>query len=99
GLTYLVDIQCGQKTGFYLDQRDNRRAVAAYAHGKRVLDLFCYTGGFSLNALHHGGAVSSLGFDASSTAIEIARQNAVLNHLGTARFETADVFEALESLR
>ncbi|HEV3168471.1 MAG TPA: class I SAM-dependent rRNA methyltransferase [Isosphaeraceae bacterium] len=99
GLTYLVDIQCGQKTGFYLDQRDNRRAVASYAQGRRVLDLFCYTGGFTLNALHHGRAVSALGIDASSTAIEIARQNAVVNHLSTARFETADVFEVLETLR
>ena len=99
GLTYLVDLKAGQKTGFYLDQRDNRRAVAAYCRGKRVLDLFCYTGGFSLNALQHGGAASVLGIDSSSTAIDLARQNAVANHLGKARFEAADVFETLETLR
>jgi 23S rRNA (cytosine1962-C5)-methyltransferase len=51
GLRYRVDLGAGQKTGFYLDQRDNRRAVAAWAGGKRVLDLFCYTGGVALNAL------------------------------------------------
>jgi len=99
GLTYLVDLQAGQKTGFYLDQRTNRRAVADLCRGKRVLDLFCYTGGFALNALHHGGAVSALGIDSSATAVELARQNAVANRLGTARFEAADVFDTLETLR
>jgi 23S rRNA (cytosine1962-C5)-methyltransferase len=98
-ITYLVDVASGQKTGFYLDQRDNRRAVAAYTQGQRVLDLFCYTGGFSLTALRHGGARSALGIDASSTAIEIARQNAIVNHLSTGRFEAADVFETLQTLR
>src|SRR5262249_28580401 len=63
GITYLVDIATGQKTGFYLDQRENRLAAASYAEGRRVLDLFCYTGGFSLNALLHGEAHSTLGFD------------------------------------
>lgn len=99
GVTFLVDLQSGQKTGFYLDQHENRRAVAAYCRDKHVLDLYCYTGGFALHALRHGGAQSVLGIDASSTAIEIARQNAVLNHLGSARFEAADVFETLEALR
>ena len=99
GLTYLVDLKAGQKTGFYLDQRHNRRAVAEYCQGKRVLDLFCYTGGFALSALRHGGATSVLGIDSSVTAIELARQNAVVNHLGKARFEAADVFDTLETLR
>ena len=99
GLTYRVDLQSGQKTGFYLDQLDNRKAVAGYCRGKRLLDLYCYTGGFSLNALRHGGATTSLGIDSSATAIELARENAVANQLGTARFEAADVFDTLEALR
>ena len=98
-LTYRVDLATGQKTGFYLDQRDNRRAVAAYARGRRVLDLFCYTGGFSINAQVHGGAASTLGIDSSERAIELARENAVANHARTARFEAADAFETLERLR
>jgi 23S rRNA (cytosine1962-C5)-methyltransferase len=99
GVAYLVDLKAGQKTGFYLDQRLNRRAAAAYCQGKRVLDLYCYSGGFALTALRHGGAASALGIDSSATAIDLARQNAVLNHLGTARFEAADVFDVLEQLR
>ncbi|AGA25775.1 class I SAM-dependent rRNA methyltransferase [Singulisphaera acidiphila] len=99
GLTFWVDLKGGQKTGFYLDQRENRRAVAQYCQGKRVLDLFTYTGAFALNALKHGGAESVLGIDSSSTAIEVARHHAVLNQLGKARFESADVFDALETIR
>ena len=99
GVTYALDLATGQKTGFYLDQRDNRRAVAGYAGGRCVLDLFCYTGGFSLNALLHGMAESSLGIDTSERAIDLARRNATSNQAGTARFEAADVFEALENLR
>ncbi|MHC5540578.1 class I SAM-dependent rRNA methyltransferase, partial [Singulisphaera rosea] len=99
GLTFWVDLKAGQKTGFYLDQRTNRKAVAAYCQGKEVLDLFCYTGGFTLNALLHGGATSVLGIDSSSTAIEVARHHAVINKLGAARFEAADVFDTLETLR
>ena len=99
GLTYQVDLKTGQKTGFFLDQRDNRRAVAAHAGGRRVLDLFCYTGGFSLNALILGEATSALGIDSSERAIESARGNAIANHARSARFEVADVFEALEALR
>jgi 23S rRNA (cytosine1962-C5)-methyltransferase len=98
-LTYRVDLATGQKTGFFLDQRDNRRAVAGYAEGRRVLDLFCYSGGFSLNALHHGKASSTLGFDTSVPAIELARQNTIANHVRAARFEVADVFDTLEALR
>lgn len=98
-VTYQVDLATGQKTGFFLDQRDNRRAVAGYARDRRVLDLFCYSGGFSLNALLHGGATSTLGFDTSERAIDLARQNAISNHAKVARFEVADVFDTLESLR
>jgi 23S rRNA (cytosine1962-C5)-methyltransferase len=64
-----------------------------------VLDLFCYSGGFALNALKHGEASHALGVDSSAPAIELARRNAVANQLGTARFEAADVFDALERLR
>ncbi|CAN5915685.1 class I SAM-dependent methyltransferase [soil metagenome] len=99
GIEYNVDLLSGQKTGFYLDQRDNRMAVAAHARGRRVLDLFCYSGGFALNALKNGGASWALGIDSSAPAIEQARQNAVANGIGSARFEVADVFEALERLR
>jgi 23S rRNA (cytosine1962-C5)-methyltransferase len=99
GLTYSVDLATGQKTGFYLDQRDNRRAVAFYAKGRRVLDLFCYTGGFSLNALVLGEAISTLGIDTSERAIDLARRNAIANHARSARFEVADVFDTLERLR
>ena len=99
GVRYHVDLATGQKTGFFLDQRDNRRVVAGYARDRRVLDLFCYTGGFGLNALIHGGATSVLGIDASRTAIDLARQNAAVNGITTATFEASDVFDAVESLR
>jgi 23S rRNA (cytosine1962-C5)-methyltransferase len=98
-IRYPIDLRGGQKTGFYLDQRTNRRAVAAYARGQRVLDLCCYTGGFALNTLKHGGAAHALGFDSSAPAIEAARRTAVANGLGAARFEVADVFETLDRLR
>ena len=99
GITYLVDLKTGQKTGFFLDQRENRRASAFHAKGRRVLDLFCYTGGFSLNALLLGEAVSTLGIDTSEKAIDLARRNAIANHARSARFELADVFDTLETLR
>ena len=99
GVRFAVDLATGQKTGFYLDQRANRQAVARYASGRRVLDLFCYTGGFALNAAVHGGAASVLGIDGSRTAIDLARRNAEANGVTSARFEVADVFDTLESLR
>ena len=54
GISYGVDLREGHKTGFYLDQRDNRLAVANYAQGRRMLDMFCYSGGFALNAIKRG---------------------------------------------
>lgn len=99
GLSWEVDLISGQKTGFYLDQRDNRMAAALYARGRRVLDLCCHSGGFSLCALQHGGATHALGIDSSEPAIATARRNAVANGLGAARFEAVDVFAALERLR
>lgn len=99
GPTYLVDLRTGQKTGFFLDQRENRRAAASYAKDRRVLDLFCYSGGFSLNALLLGEAASTLGIDSSEKAIDLARRNAIANKARSARFEVADVFDTLEALR
>jgi len=99
GLTFEVNLTAGQKTGFYCDQRDNRLAVAPFCEGRRVLDLFCYSGAFSLHALRQGRAASTLGVDSSSTAIEQARRNAERNGLGQARFEGGDVLKALERLR
>src|SRR5215472_11889135 len=73
-LGFLVNLAEGQKTGFYLDQRDNRQAVASLAAGRRMLDGFCYTGGFGLHAAR-AGAVSVLGIDQSVPALELARAN------------------------
>jgi 23S rRNA (cytosine1962-C5)-methyltransferase len=101
GLKFRVDLHAGQKTGFYCDQRTNRKAAAAYCKDQRVLDLFCFTGAFSLNAIEHGGAVSTLGVDSSWTAIERAREHARLNEIGPDRalFESGDVIKVLERLR
>ena len=100
GLRYEMDVVEGQKTGFFVDQRDNRLAAANYADGKRVLDVCCYTGGFSLNVLQHGGAISVRGIDQSEAALQLARNNAELNGLGSrAQFEKQDAFQALEQAR
>ncbi len=99
GIRYGVDLAEGQKTGFYLDQRENRRAAATYVAGRRVLDMFCYSGAFSLSALLLGKAREVLGIDASEKAIALARANAQLNSVSGARFEAANCFEALAALR
>jgi 23S rRNA (cytosine1962-C5)-methyltransferase len=99
GLAYEVELGAGQKTGFYCDQRDNRLAVARYCRGKRVLDLFCFTGAFSLSALRHGEAESTLGVDSSAPAIEAARRNAAANGLAGAAFEAGDVLKTLDRLK
>ena len=99
GLHFRVDLRAGQKTGFYLDQRVNRRAVAAYCQGKRVLDLFCFAGAFSLNALKHGGATGTLGIDSSAAAVEQARSHAALNGAAGLQFEHGDVLDVLNRLR
>jgi 23S rRNA (cytosine1962-C5)-methyltransferase len=96
-----VDIVGGHKTGFYLDQRDNRRRVAEIARDRRVLNCFCYTGGFSLQALA-GGAREVVSVDSSGPALETARRNLALNpQLDAARaiWMEADVFGELRSLR
>jgi 23S rRNA (cytosine1962-C5)-methyltransferase len=97
GLVYRVDIRSGQKSGFYLDQRVNRREVASYCRGKRVLDLFCFSGSFSLSAARNG-AVETLGVDSSTPAIELARQNAASNGIENAAFLVGDVLEVLARL-
>ena len=93
GLRYGVDLAEGQKTGLYLDQRENRTAAARYMNGRRVLDMFCYTGGFSLAAAALGKAREVLGFDSSQRAVAQARANAQRNGLGNVRFESGDAFE------
>jgi len=98
GLRYQIDLHDGQKTGFYLDQRDNRRAAAAYCQGKRVLDMFCYTGGFAMCASRLGHAASVLGIDTSKKAIAQARVNAKLNDLANASFDTGDGFQTLDAM-
>lgn len=99
GLDYRVDLRRGQKTGMYLDQARNRLEVARLAGGRSVLDLFCYTGGFGLTALRHGGATEVLGVDRSRPAVEVARGNAARNGLEGARFEAGPVPEAVDRLR
>lgn len=99
GVQYGVDVVQGHKTGFYLDQRDNRAAVARYVGGQRVLDVFCYTGGFGLTALKAGQAREVHAVDASETALALAKANAELNHvLPAIRFVKSDAFEELERL-
>ena len=78
GLTYIVDPEAGQKTGFYLDQRDNRRLLRDLAGGRRVLNAFCYTGGFTLAALA-GGAAAVTSIDSSADALALARANLARN--------------------
>lgn len=97
GVVFLVDLLAGQKTGFYLDQRDNHRAVSRYAAGRRVLDAFCYTGGFALHAAR-AGAREVIGVDSSSPAIRLAQLNAERNRLHQVRFVEAEVFRTLEEL-
>jgi 23S rRNA (cytosine1962-C5)-methyltransferase len=100
GVRYAVDIKVGHKTGFYIDQRDNRRMVMEQAAGRDVLNCFCYTGGFSLAALK-GGANSVLSVDSSGEALDIGRRNVALNGFDAAKAEwrDADVFKLLRALR
>ncbi len=96
GLRFRVDLLGGQKTGFYLDQRENRAAVAAYAQGE-VLDAFCYTGGFALHAARAGAKVR--GLDISAEAVAAAAAHARLNVLGErCTFEAGNAFDLLRAL-
>ncbi len=100
GIRFGVDVAHGQKTGFYLDQRDNRALIGELAHDKDVLNCFCYSGGFSLYALR-GGAKSVLSIDSSAEALQLAQHNVALNALDVerAQWQCEDVFQALRKLR
>lgn len=100
GIRYQVDVAAGQKTGFYLDQRDNRARVGRLAEGREMLNGFSYTGGFTLSALA-GGARSVLSIDSSGPALDLAKRNLALNGIGAERAEwlEADVFGALRKLQ
>ncbi len=99
GLKFRVDWLKGQKTGFFVDQRENRSLLEHYAKGKRVLNMFCYTGGFSFYAMR-GGAELVHSVDSSAKAIELTKQNVELNFPGDARHQAfcEDAFKYLESV-
>ena len=98
GVKYLVDVENGQKTGFFLDQKYNRREIMRLAKGKTVLDCFTHTGSFALNAAA-GGAAHVTAVDISQTAVDMARKNAERNGLeGTMDFVACDVFDLLPAL-
>jgi 23S rRNA (cytosine1962-C5)-methyltransferase len=100
GLNFRVDVEAGQKTGFFLDQRDNRQRIRALAEGREVLDAFCYTGGFSIAALA-GGARQVTAVESSAEALEVAKENLQANSFDDSRiaFEKADVFAYQRLLR
>lgn len=97
GILFYADLFGGQKTGLYFDQRENRLSLASWCHGQRVLDCFCYTGGFSLYALR-GGAAAITACDAAAGAVEAAKRNFALNDLDPSRhtFVVEDCFDLLE---
>ncbi len=99
GLKFHADWLEGQKTGFFLDQRDNRALLEHYAHGRRVLNMFCYTGGFSFYALR-GGAELVHSVDASDKAVSLVRRNVELNFGDEPRHEafTTDAFKFMEDI-
>lgn len=96
GVRYFADMASGQKTGWYYDQRDNRAFMAQLAHGKSVLDAYCYSGGFALAAAR-AGAKEVAGLDSSAPALALAEDAAAANGL-PCKFIKADVFEELERL-
>jgi len=95
GLKFLVDIEKGQKTGYFLDQRDNRRAIEHIVKGADVLGAFCYTGTFEIHAASYG-AKHALGLDISENAVAQARENAALNQLDNISFQAINAFDALK---
>lgn len=100
GLTFHVDVAEGQKTGFFLDQRENRLAVARYTAGHRVLDVFSYSGGFGITAAARGGAAAVTCVDSSKPAVESVRKNAEVNGVSEKTVAIAsDAFRYLESAR
>ena len=100
GLTFRVDVSTGQKTGCYLDQKENRAAVAGHVRGKRVLDLFCYSGGFGITAAKLGEAESVLCVDSSEPALKLAAANAEANGVSDrVSCERSDAFKFLQNAR
>ena len=96
GLQFYVDLENGQKTGYFLDQQDNRRAIQHIVKNAEVLGAFTYTGPFEIHAAHYG-ARSVLGIDISENAVKQANENAKLNNLqDILRFETANAFDVLK---
>jgi 23S rRNA (cytosine1962-C5)-methyltransferase len=96
GLKFHVDLENGQKTGYFLDQQDNRRAIQHIVKDAEVLGAFTYTGTFEIHAAHYG-AKSVLGLDISENAVQQANRNAALNGLdGIVKFETANAFDVLK---
>lgn len=96
GLKFHVDIENGQKTGYFLDQQDNRRAIQHVVKGADVLEAFCYTGTFSLHAAHYG-AKKVLGLDISENAVKVATRNAELNgYRDICKFEAVNAFDVLK---
>ena len=100
GVKILVDVKGGHKTGFYLDQRDNRAIAAKYAKGKEVLNCFCYTGTFGSYALK-AGAKKVVNMDVSDHALDFARRNVEINQLDIDKCEfiNQDVFQALRDFK
>ncbi len=94
GIIYQIDFSQTQKTGLYCDQRENRQRIAALSRDKRVLDLYCFSGGFALHAAK-AGAKEVLGIDSSAAAIKQATKNAELNSLNNVKFTEADARESL----
>lgn len=100
GLAFMVDVAEGQKTGAFLDQRDNRRAAASYCRGARVLDLFSYSGGFGVTAMVLGGAASAICVDSSQSALDAGQRNAEANGVADRmQFVKSDVFKYLEAAK
>jgi 23S rRNA (cytosine1962-C5)-methyltransferase len=97
GVSYEVDLYEGQKTGFFLDQRENRRIVRTFSAGAEVLDVFTNDGGFALNALH-GGAKSAIMVDISEETLKRAERNAELNGFGNFSLVSADAFSLLQRM-
>lgn len=97
GLNFLVSLEHGQKTGYFLDQHDNRRAIQHIVKNAAVLEVFCYTGSFSIHAAHYG-ALSVTGVDISVSAVDQARKNAEHNQLGhICNFEALNAFDILKT--
>ena len=97
GLKFYVDFLKGQKTGFFFDQRENRGLTASLSKNRKVLDCFCYTGGFALAAAK-GGAKEVLGVDESESAVKLAQENAKLNNFNKVTFQKQEVFNFLRKL-